>query len=191
MKTFLVIVGLIGVGALGYYAFNENNRAGYRSSHSGTLRDDARLEGAKSVGTSGHTDAAAASYDSETSPALIRELETITGSVDGHELIGRTIDLHVPVLDKANDQAFWVGSKDNRILVVPDRDHRDSIERQRGFVADNGIAAMQAGQQAAISGTIQKLPSVEQMYSWGLTNRDKHDAADRGIYLRADRVSVE
>jgi len=140
------------------------------------------------VGTSGTsaiepTDAA--------SNATIKELETITGASDGHELVGRKVDLHVPVQSRANNVSFWVGNKDNRMLVVMDRDRRTSAQRQRGAVADNQISPVHSGQQADVTGTVQKLPRVEAMYSWGLSRDDWNELANRPIYISADAVRAE
>lgn len=140
------------------------------------------------VGTSGlANDVREAAVDS----GIIRELETITGSVDGHELVGRRINLALPVREQANDNAFWVGSGDNRLLVVLHRDRRGDAQRQQGAVAPNGIAPIHNGQTAMISGTIQKIPAPEEMTSWGLTTRDKTELAGRPIYIRADVVRAE
>jgi hypothetical protein len=135
------------------------------------------------VGTSGG--------DAVDSPAVIKELETITGAVDGHELVGRRVNLAVPVQETANDNAFWVGTGDNRLLVVVRRDRRDGVQRQEGTVATHGITPVHAGETATVVGRIQKLPQPEEMYSWGLTATDKKQLADRPIYIRADTVTAD
>jgi hypothetical protein len=66
------------------------------------------------VGTAGH----ASVPEPEDSPATLHDLETLTGAIDRHELIGTRVDLHVKVRDINNDRSFWVGNKDNRVLVV-------------------------------------------------------------------------
>lgn len=126
-------------------------------------------------------------------PALttIHELETITGATDGHELVGRTVDLHVPVQQHLNDVAFWIGPRDNRLLVVLARDNRDGATRQEGRPGSTGLTIPEAGQQATISGTIQRVPYAEAMYSWGLTNADRAELMERRIYLRADSVTAQ
>src|SRR6185369_16593113 len=50
--------------------------------------------------------------------AVIQDIETITGTLDGHELVGRRVDVQVPVQKLANPVAFWAGPSGNRILVV-------------------------------------------------------------------------
>jgi hypothetical protein len=72
----------------------------------------------------------------------IHELEGVPG--DRQALVGRKVELHMPAGDIANDQAFWVGGKDSRLLVVPSRDHRDIVQRQAGFIAGNNIAPLEA-----------------------------------------------
>jgi hypothetical protein len=124
------------------------------------------------------------------SPAIIQELDTITGSVDGQELIGRRVDLHVIVHSVPNEVGFWIGEKDNRLLVVLGRDNRDARERQLGLLPRHGIAPVHAGQQATISGSVQPLPKAEEMYSWRLTQPDYDELRDRKLYIRADTVTT-
>ena len=49
---------------------------------------------------------------------------------------------------------------------------------------------MHAGQQATISGSIQRLPKAEEMSSWQLTRTDAAELADRQFYVRADTVTT-
>jgi hypothetical protein len=118
-------------------------------------------------------------------PAVIRELETITGMNDAHELIGRTVDLHVPAAQYVIDVAFWIGSGDNRLLVVLGRDNRDGADRQRGRPSSTNLGTADGG-PVNVTGTIQGLPHAEAMYGWGLTNRDRDELLQRQVYIRAD-----
>ena len=142
-----------------------------------------------SVGTSGQQ---GGEHSENSGPGLvtIHELETITGTNDGHELVGRRVDLRVPVQQHINDVAFWIGPKDNRLLVVLARDNRDGETRQRGEPGSTGLGKVRIGQQATIAGTVERVPYAEAMYSWGLTNNDRRELMDRRIYLRADSVSM-
>lgn len=124
-------------------------------------------------------------------PAIIQELETITGSVDGQELIGRRVDLHVTVHSVPNEVAFWIGGKDNRLLVVLRRDPRGRTARQPGLPPRHGIAPVHAGQQATIAGSVQPLPKSEEMHSWQLTEPEFAELLDRKLYIRADTVTTE
>ena len=124
-------------------------------------------------------------------PALIQELDTITGSVDGQQLIGLRVDLHVRVQAVPNEVVFWVGGRDNRVLVVLRRDNRDGKERQLGLPPRHGIAPVHTGQQATISGSVQRLPKAEEMYSWRLTEPDHAELLDRKMYIRADTVTTD
>lgn len=139
------------------------------------------------VGTSGRLEGSDPGSDVPPT-AVIHDLETITGSNDGHELVGRRVDLHVPVSQHINDVTFWVGMGDNRLLVVLARDTRDSQERQLGEPSTTRIGELRAGQQAAISGSIQRVPDDEAMFSWGLTTTDRAELMERRIYLKADAV---
>ena len=119
---------------------------------------------------------------------VIRELETITGANDGHQLVGRRVDLHVPISQHINDVVFWVGAGDNRLLVVLARDDRDGAKRQRGEPSTTSVDSVRAGQQATIAGSIERVPYAEAMYSWGLTAADRAELMERRVYLRADIV---
>jgi hypothetical protein len=148
-----------------------------------------------SVGTSGtRNDQRPRGTDSNSGPAavvppaIIQEFDTVSGAVDGNELIGRRVDLHAVVHDVANDVAFWAGEGDNRVLVVMGRDTRTADERQRGLPSKHNIAATQGGQATRIQGTVQRLPEAEEMYSWRLTRADMEKLGGRQIYIRADTV---
>ena len=119
---------------------------------------------------------------------VLRDLETITGTNDGHELVGRRVNLYVPISQHINDVAFWIGAGDNRLLVVLARDDRDGARRQQGEPSTTGIIFRDA-HQAAIAGSIQRVPSAEAMHSWGLTDADRAELMERRVYLRADTVS--
>jgi len=143
------------------------------------------------VGTSGRDRSVEEAMVVSSVLSSIHDLETITGLVDRRQLVGRHVELHVPVAGMANDQAFWIGGKDNQLLVVPTRDHRDLVERQAGYVAANAVAPLEAGRMATISGTIAPMPMAEQAYSWGLTTADREALAASGVYLRADTITVQ
>lgn len=120
---------------------------------------------------------------------LITEVETITGTNDAAQLVGRRVDLHVDVQEVANDVAFWVGPRGNRLLVVLARDTRSGADRQAGAPSGHAIVPVRAGQQATISGVIRRLPDAEATDSWNLTRRDVDEVAARKVYVHADRVS--
>ena len=182
---WLLPVGLLVVlPALSMYALDETGGDPFWPSHNALMRSASAEGGA--VGTSGR-----AVNPDEPDGAVIRELETITGINDLHPLIGRRVALLVPVVARANDWAFWIGSPDNRVLVVPRRDHRDSALRQRGGVTTGGIALIEGGTVAAISGSIQRLPRPEERKSWALTNSDQREATSIDVYLSADSVTVQ
>jgi hypothetical protein len=179
-------VGLLVVlPLLGIYGLRETVGDSFWPSHNAWMHGTAPSSGA--VGTSG----AATETSDKTNAEVIRDVETITGLSEGHPLVGRHVELHVPIAGQANDQAFWIGSNDNRVLVVPNRDRRDGAERQEGLLAGNAIDPLQAGDTAIISGSIQKLPQAEGRFNWGLTKRDEQEVAVSGVYLRADTVTVQ
>lgn len=120
--------------------------------------------------------------------AVIRELEASKG--DGHELVGRKVDLTLPVQSRANDQAFWIGSGENEMLAVVHRDNRTAEQRYFGVPSGNAIDDVKAGQQVTVTGTIQAVPYREATYSWGLSTEDVDRLEARPIYIEADSVRV-
>ena len=80
------------------------------------LRPGPRNEGGEPdvpVGTAGY----AAEPEPEESPATLHDLETITGALDQHELLGWHVDFHVRVGAIEDATSFWIGKGDSRVLV--------------------------------------------------------------------------
>ena len=152
-----------------------------------TLRQGMQVDPSKAIGTSGRT-AITEPGDADASPAVIRDLETIIGNADATTLVGRRVDLHVPVLRESSLVTFWVGSSDKPLLVVLHRDVRDGHERQVSLPPAHGIVAIEHSQQATISGTLQRAPSAEGRFSWDLTAAQRRDLEKRGVDLLADSV---
>ena len=149
-----------------------------------------QVDPSKAVGTSGRT-AVTEPRDGEASPSVIHDLETIVGTADASTLVGRRVDLHVPLLGENSLVAFSVGSSEKPLLVVLHRDVRDGHERQVSLPPAHGIVTVERGQQATISGTIQRAPSAEERFSWDLTAPQRRALEARGIYLLADSVRTE
>jgi hypothetical protein len=161
----------------------EVGSAGRGSTHSDVGGPDGARE---AVGTTGsHDDAVAADA------AVVREIETITGANDAMSLVGRRVDLHVDVQSRANDHAFWVGSPDNRLLVVMGRDNRNGAKRQSGAPASHAVEPVRHGQRAAISGVVRSIPNKEQRFNWNLTEDDERELSERKVYIHAESVSPE
>lgn len=143
------------------------------------------------VGTAGRERA----DEPEVSPATLHDLETVTGTVDPHELIGRRVDFHLKVADLNNYTSFWVGNKDNPMLVVLGRDNRTEKQRIQGAASSNDIKPAAPGQMVHITGTIEGIPNAEARHSWG-ANDPQHgvfneQVKDQKVYIRADHVTPE
>ena len=109
-------------------------------------------------------------------PSTIQEIETITGAVDGHELIGRRVDLRLKAIGVTSRGAFWVGPQDNHVLVAPA--HDGQILRR----------PVREGEVVTILGTILEMPNARERLSWGLTAPDLIQLTDQWIYIRADGI---
>jgi hypothetical protein len=196
-SRWLLALGALALAAVFLWAMpqNRNDREDWEgggvevgSANQGSAHSDMNAPQeaqADAVGTAGHDEAAGEDA------AVLREIETITGANDAMSLVGRRVDLHVDVQARANDHAFWVGSPDNRLLVVLGRDNRDGSQRQAGVPASHGVQPVRDGQRAAISGVVRPIPIAEQRYSWDLTEDDERELSERKVYIRADAVTPE
>lgn len=142
--------------------------------------------GNPAVGTSGRE----AGGEPEESAATLHDLETVTGAVDPHELIGRRVDFHVTVADVNNYTSFWVGDKDNRMLVVVGRDRSDA-HRDRSAPSSDNIKPIAPGLTVRVTGMIEAIPNAEARLSWGLNDAQRGALKDQTVYIRADSIAPE
>jgi hypothetical protein len=182
----LAFLAVAFVAFVGFLIYSGTHSGGYQERArdvSGTSGRVAGLpRGEESSGVSG----------SAVAHAVISELETITGAVDGHELVGRRVDLRAELGEAAGNAnasgRFWVGSADNAVLVVLGRDVRNEHQRITGESPDHPLGEIKGGQPVLITGQVERVPKAEQMYSWNLTRQEKTALADRPVYIRADSV---
>jgi hypothetical protein len=186
----MFVAGVIGLAALGLWLAPQNTSDRDNSPRTvvaASMTGAAQTEPG-AIGTSGVAHVGAAENQAGD---VVTEIETITGANDGMALVGRRVDLHVEVQDLSNERAFWVGSPDNRVLVVMRRDTRSGVDRQRGMPSGHRIAPVRDGQRAAISGVIRPMPKAEERFSWNLTPGELQVLDERKIYILADSVSSE
>lgn len=120
-------------------------------------------------------------------PPVVQDAQAaLTGDDEWQDLVGREITLTIPMGPHVNDVAFWTEDGGPPLLVVLARDRRDGATRQRG--EPNAADLSSTAGQAAISGTVQRLPHAEAMYSWRLTNHDAAELSRRPIYLHVTEV---
>ena len=185
-RGLLAVAVAMSVVMLGMFlAYQRSVREGERLDRPVGSLTSTTTEGA--VGTSGTGEL---STTVAVTPAIIQELDTITGSVDGQQLIGRRVDLHAIVQTVPSDSAFWIGAGDNRLLVVLGRANRTGRAGQLGPDSHHGLSPVHTGQQATISGSVQPLPKAEELRSWRLTDSDYAEVLDRKLYIRADTVTT-
>lgn len=170
--------------------FQGNRRAtDIRPRAANPLRESFYKDPASPVGTSG-VSAGTASESGTTRDAAIQDLRAILGTDDPRSLAGRPVEITVPALREQNLTTFWIGSADDRLLVVLNRDTRNGGERQASKAPEHGIATGAHG-QAVVSGTVERVPSSEQRANWDLTAAQTRELERRGVYIRADKVSTE
>jgi hypothetical protein len=120
----------------------------------------------------------------------IQDLKGILGTDDPRSLTGRRVEITVPVLQDQNLTTFWIGSPQDKLLVVLNRDTRDSAERQASTPPEHGIGAVHQGQHAVITGTVVAVPRAEERYNWDLTRPQTQELERRGVYIRADKITA-
>src|SRR5262245_53162697 len=102
------------------------------------------------VGTSGGHDTT-----EDVATATLTDLDTITGATDSMTFVGTRVDLHADVQEVSSDHAFWIGSPDNRVLVV-----------LSGSGHTHRIVPVRVGQRATVEGVIRRVPSPDHTANW-------------------------
>ena len=131
------------------------------------------------------TTAAAGQPDGTSAPAEpIKDLSTILGTDDPRTLVGRRVQVTVPVVQDQTLTKFWIGPQEDRMLVVLGRDTRGGAERQASVPPEHGIVPLRKGQQAVLSGIVDRVPRPEERFSWDLTAAQTRELERRGAGLR-------
>lgn len=138
------------------------------------------------TGTTGRADAAENSGPAAT--PITDPVDAITGPAKVRDLVGRRVQMQVPIGPHVNDVAFWVRHEEQPLLAVLSRDSRNGAERQRGDATSATIGDGDTAGTAIITGRIEQIPNAEAMHSWGLTNPDREQLLDRPVYLRVTRI---
>ena len=174
--------------------FQGNRRAtDIRPRAANPLRESFYRDPASPVGTGGVLTTGAANQPAGTSAAAeaIQDLRTILGTDSPRTLVGRRVEITVPVVQDQTLTKFWIGPQEDRMLVVLGRDTRDGAERQASVPPEHGIVPLHKGQQAVVSGIVERVPRPEERVSWDLTGPQTRELERRGVYIRADKVSAE
>ena len=174
--------------------FQGNRRAtDIRGRAATPLRESSYNDPASPVGTSGVLTTPAAGKPAATSAAAepIADLTAILGTDNPRTLVGRRVEMTVPVVQDHTLTKFWIGSQDDRLLVVMGRDTRDGAERQASVPPEHAIVPVHRGQQAVVSGIVERVPRAEERASWDLTAAQTRELERRGVYIRADKVSAQ
>jgi hypothetical protein len=178
---------LIGLGALGVWLSPSGSKGRELGFGIRPVEQGARGE----VATSGNDNIAGTEHTPGTGvPFSLMTLDNRSLDSDAEQLIGRTVDIRVPV-ERATGVAFWAGSGDDQLLVVMGRDTRSGPVRQKGEPSTSNLQTPDGVQQVTLSGRIERVPHAEGLFSWRLTNHDRARLAERPIYLRVTRMSIE
>lgn len=174
--------------------FQGNRRAtDIRGRAATPLRESFYKDPSSPVGTGGVVTAAPGGQPAGTSAAAepIKDLSTILGTDDPRTLVGRRVQITVPVAQDQTLTKFWIGPQEDRMLVILGRDTRGGAERQASVPPAHGIAPVHKGQQAVVSGIVERVPRPEERFSWDLTAAQTRELERRGVYIRADKVSAQ
>ncbi len=136
-------------------------------------------------GASGQTAAEGTDARDGSAPALPRPLPDAQ-----QRIVGQRVSLTVRGHDIANDVAFWAEDGGRPLLVVMSRDVRNAAQQQQGLPSMHTVDASRPGAPVVITGTVERLPNPEAMYSWRLTSADRANVARLGVYLRAESVQT-
>jgi len=167
-------------------SFQGNRRAtDVRPRAANPLRESSYNDPAGPIGTSG-TPSSEATTTSTAAP--IQDLKTLLGTDNPAALAGRRVEIEVPTLAEHNQTTFWLGSADDRLLVVLGRDTRNGSERQASKAPSHGIEPGHQGQQISISGVVQRVPSAEGRFNWDLTLAQTRALKRKGVFILADSV---
>jgi hypothetical protein len=183
----VVVVAVASVAVIDWSIDRRSTTPSSRGDEYGEPADAAgRMDDPRSgVGTSGEVGGVGAGQ-AVSSPLL--ELTTLIDREDMSDLVGQQVRFEVDRRDGAGDVAFWVGDGDRRLLVVPERDRRSGLDRQRGLAAAHDAARLPAGEPIVVSGIIERIPYAEATYSWNLTRDDVEELLRRDVYVRAVAV---
>jgi hypothetical protein len=112
----------------------------------------------------------------------ITDVAAIADAKDASSLVGRPVRLDgVPVAAVIADRGFWLGGP----RAASTRGSRRAWTRAR----PNGRWTSDKGQQRTVSGTVEKLPPIEQMKTeWGLSDSDASKVAEGELYVRVDKL---
>jgi hypothetical protein len=127
--------------------------------------------GTSGAGAEGETTPTGPLNPAADGPAVIGDLSLLGGE---DQYLGRAVELaSVPVSSIDGPRTFTVGRLGHRTLVLLDSPRP---------------AAIEAGGQVRISGTIEKPPSGGQLTATGLADADRNALADQEIIIHATRV---
>lgn len=165
-------------------SFQGNRRAtDIRPRAANPLRESSYKDPASPVGTSGAVPSEAPK--TSTAPDTILDLKGLLGTDDASTLVGRRVEIDVPVSQEHNLTTFWIGPPNDRLLVVLGRDTRNGSDRQASKAPAHSISE-QRGEQASISGIVQRAPTAEGRYNWDLTPAQAQELKRKGVFILAD-----
>lgn len=105
------------------------------------------------------------------------------GTMAGDTRIGQTVSLtNVPVLSVVSDSAFFVGTDDNRrVLVVLE----NLGESETGAGGSDGAFNVDQGETVSINGTVARYAEGARG-TWDLPQADRDRMLRRGLYVKAN-----
>ncbi|HEX5107447.1 MAG TPA: hypothetical protein VFV95_03335 [Vicinamibacterales bacterium] len=176
LASTLVLVALAAIFGFALALFRIDDRL---SSHS-IGKDESDIRGA--VGTLGETDSSA---------KTLPDAELVLLNGDGAQpRPGARARVTARASQLPNAATFWAGMSPRDMLVVINRDLRTQEDRDGSRPAERALPVNAEG-IVRLDGVVERVPSAEGMFSWGLTDSDRRRLASRGVYLRVEQISSE
>jgi hypothetical protein len=175
----VIVLASIGVWMSPGGGKGQDIGTGQRRFETGTLNEK---------GTTGRADIEGAENSGPAATPITDPVDAATGPSKVRHLIGRRVEIEVPLGAHVNDVAFWARYEEHPLLVVLSRDARDGAARQRGEPTPAAIGDADASGNATVTGRIEQIPHAEAMHSWGLTNSDREQLLKRPVYLRVTGI---
>lgn len=182
--NWMVIVGLIVVGLVGYFLWVAANTDDVVEPDVNDINETSfPAEGTDIPENTDDPDA----MDSDTMNEDITSLDEILNTTDQTTLVDSTVNLTaVPVLSVASDRVFFVGdSTDQSMAVLLDEDLSPESETE-------GQVNIQAGQSVSLTGVIRETPSENDIANLlGITQADIDALLGNDTYLFVQGTDVE
>ncbi len=176
MRLPAILAGLLGLGNRSRLGATRN---AVRTAQATVVATSAVVVLAVAATLAGRTPSPPASPPASAVPAtcsaVVTQLGDLANARDGTLACGRVELTNVPVDSVTGDVTFWVGSGDERALVMTDEE-----------IQPEAAVTVKAGQRVRIVGSVERPPPEDVPLSSG----DRTALRGIALYVRAERVEI-